>query len=133
MGTPAGMAADRRRWMQTAAALSGAGWFTAAGAAGATAGAGSADPRLPAARATPGGVLLLPLGAAPARPQAWRDDVPVLVVGHQPTLGQVAACVLGMRESDCAIKKGAVWWLRYRVRDGVAQTLIRTVQLPELM
>jgi murein DD-endopeptidase MepM/ murein hydrolase activator NlpD len=81
MGTPAGMAADRRRWMQTAAALSGAGWFTAAGAAGATAGAGSADPRLPAARATPGGVLLLPLGAAPARPQAWRDDVPVLVVG----------------------------------------------------
>ena len=59
--------------------------------------------------------------------------VPVLVVGHQPTLGQVAACVLGMRESDCAIKKGAVWWLRYRVRDGVAQTLIRTVQLPELM
>ncbi len=36
---------------------------------------------LPSARATPGGVLLLPLGAAAERPQAWQGDVPVLVLG----------------------------------------------------
>ncbi len=36
---------------------------------------------LPEARATPGGVLLLPLGAAVKRPQAWRQSVPVLVAG----------------------------------------------------
>jgi phosphohistidine phosphatase len=34
----------------------------------------------------------------------------VLVVGHQPTLGQVAARLLGGEEANWAIKKGAAWW-----------------------
>jgi murein DD-endopeptidase MepM/ murein hydrolase activator NlpD len=41
----------------------------------------AAEEGLPQARATPGGVLLLPLGASPARPQAWQGEVPVLVTG----------------------------------------------------
>ncbi len=40
------------------------------------------DSGLPQARATPGGVLLLPLGAAAERPAAWLADVPVLVLGN---------------------------------------------------
>jgi len=39
------------------------------------------DDSLPRTRAAPGGVLLLPLGAAPDRPLAWHGDVPVLVLG----------------------------------------------------
>lgn len=58
---------------------------------------------------------------------------PVVVVGHQPTLGRVVADLLGWPEGDCAIKKGALWWLRHRERDGVAQTVVLTVQTPELL
>lgn len=57
----------------------------------------------------------------------------VLVVGHQPTLGQVIARLLGLQASECVVKKGAVWWLRYREREGVGQTLLVTVQSPELL
>jgi phosphohistidine phosphatase len=58
---------------------------------------------------------------------------PVLVVGHQPTLGRVVARLLGLTEEDCSVKKGAVWWLRHRERDGVGQTVVVTVQTPELI
>jgi phosphohistidine phosphatase len=58
---------------------------------------------------------------------------PTLVVGHQPTLGRVVARLVGLAEADCSIKKGAVWWLRRRDRNGVAQTVIVTVQTPEHM
>lgn len=57
----------------------------------------------------------------------------ILVVGHQPTLGQTIAQVLGLQESECAVKKGAVWWLRSRERDGQNQTVIVTVQSPEVL
>jgi phosphohistidine phosphatase len=58
---------------------------------------------------------------------------PVLVIGHQPTLGQTVAQLLGLKESDCPVKKGAVWWLRSRDRDGQNQTVVVTVQSPEVL
>ena len=58
---------------------------------------------------------------------------PVLVIGHQPTLGQTIAQLLGLQESDCPVKKGALWWLRNRDRDGHSQTVVVTVQSPEVM
>lgn len=58
---------------------------------------------------------------------------PILVIGHQPTLGQTIAQLLGFQESDCALKKGALWWLRSRDRDGQNQTVVVTVQSPELL
>lgn len=58
---------------------------------------------------------------------------PVVVIGHQPTLGRVVSGLLGLTEPDCPIKKGALWWLRHRVRDGEAQTVLVTVQTPELL
>lgn len=59
--------------------------------------------------------------------------LPVLVVGHQPTLGQTLAQLLGLRASECPVRKGAVWWLRSRERDGSLQTVVITVQTPELL
>jgi phosphohistidine phosphatase len=38
---------------------------------------------------------------------------PVLIVGHQPTLGRVAATLLSGEEADWQFAKGSVWWLRY--------------------
>ena len=56
----------------------------------------------------------------------------VLLVGHQPYLGQLVAKLLGMQEHHCPVRKGGVWWLRTRVRDGQPQTLLLTVACPEL-
>jgi phosphohistidine phosphatase len=61
------------------------------------------------------------------------NKLPILVVGHQPVLGQTIAQLLGLRESECAVKKGALWWLRNRERDGISQTVIVTVQSPEVL
>ena len=58
---------------------------------------------------------------------------PVLVIGHQPILGQIIAQLLALKESECAVKKGALWWLRHRDRDGHSQTVVVTVQSPEVM
>ena len=57
----------------------------------------------------------------------------ILLVGHQPTLGQTIAQMLGLQESECPVKKGAVWWLRSRDRDGQNQTVVVTVQSPEML
>ncbi len=57
----------------------------------------------------------------------------VLVVGHQPMLGQTIAQLIGLSAGDCAIRKGAVWWLRQRQRGEDAQTVIVTVQSPEVL
>jgi len=76
-------------------------------------------------------------GAAPAdllELVGWPDGKStVLVVGHQPTLGQVVAHLLGLPADTCSVRKGAVWWLRSRERDGQLQTVLLTVQSPELL
>jgi phosphohistidine phosphatase len=55
------------------------------------------------------------------------------VVGHQPTLGRAAALALTGRAADWPIKKGAVWWLTRRVRDGEAEVVLRAVIGPDLV
>ena len=57
----------------------------------------------------------------------------VLVVGHQPMLGQTIAHLVGLKETECAVRKGAVWWLRQRQRLEETQTVIVTVQSPEVL
>ena len=58
---------------------------------------------------------------------------PVVVVGHQPNLGQTIAQLLGLAASECVVRRGAVWWLRYREREDGAQTVVVTVQSPEVL
>ena len=58
---------------------------------------------------------------------------PVVVVGHQPTLGQTLAHLRGMAQPSCPVRKGAVWWLRTRVREGRLQTTLIGVQVPEML
>ncbi len=53
----------------------------------------------------------------------------VLVIGHQPTLGQTIAELIGLQAHECPVKKGAVWWLHQRQQE----TLVLTVQSPELL
>lgn len=56
-----------------------------------------------------------------------------LLVGHQPQLGQLASELMGWPATDCAIKKGAVWWLRKREREGASETVVVTVQSPDFL
>lgn len=64
----------------------------------------------------------------------WPDsNEPVLVIGHQPTLGFVAARLLAEAERYWSIRKGAVWWLRHREREGVVQVVLQAVQGPDLL
>ncbi len=58
---------------------------------------------------------------------------PVLVVGHQPTLGLVAAYLISGQPQAWSVKKGAVWWLRAREREGELQVLLHAVIGPELV
>lgn len=57
----------------------------------------------------------------------------VVVIGHQPTLGQVLVNLLGLQANDFPVKKGALWWLRYRARETGDQTVVLTVQSAEFL
>ncbi len=62
----------------------------------------------------------------------WPDESgAVLVIGHQPSLGRIAALLLGGEEADWSIKKGGVWWFSNRVRNDETQTVLRAVLNPD--
>jgi phosphohistidine phosphatase len=76
--------------------------------------------------------------APEASPEALLDAArwpesgePVLIVGHQPTLGQAAALLLAGQAQPWSVKKGAAWWLRSRDREGSAAVVLHAVMGPD--
>ncbi len=64
----------------------------------------------------------------------WPDTrEPVLVVGHQPTLGQVAAFLLSGEDVSWSIRKSAVWWLTNRMRDEGNAVVLKVVIGPDFV
>ena len=59
-----------------------------------------------------------------------RGDRTVVVVGHQPTLGQAAALALTGAEDGWSLKKGALWWIQSRERGDV---IVRAVVAPDML
>jgi phosphohistidine phosphatase len=55
----------------------------------------------------------------------------VLIVGHQPVLGDTLAHLLQLKHTSLPVRKGGVWWLRTRERDGHEQTILVAVQSAE--
>lgn len=55
----------------------------------------------------------------------------VVMVGHQPTLGRLAALLLGGSDQAWSVRKAAIWWLQARERDGRTQVVLRSVVQPE--
>jgi phosphohistidine phosphatase len=77
----------------------------------------------------PGAAVDDVLGAA-----GWPDGKgAVVIVGHQPTLGWVASQLLAGRVQDWSVKKGGVWWLQSRDREGGGQVVLRAVVNPDLL
>ena len=54
----------------------------------------------------------------------------MIVVGHQPTLGQVAALLLTGEEAEWKVKKGAVWWFEVADSGGKPYASLRAVIAP---
>lgn len=57
----------------------------------------------------------------------------LILVGHQPTLGRLAALLLSGSEAEWAFKKGAVWWFSRRTRESEDQVVLRAVMSPDLL
>ena len=66
--------------------------------------------------------------AAAQWPDGTRD---VIVTGHQPTLGRVAALLLHGAEGDVSVKKGAMWWFETREREGRREVRLKAMVVPE--
>ena len=63
----------------------------------------------------------------------WPDTVgAVLMVGHQPTLGQAAASLLSGEPMDWEMKKGAIIWVAHQP-DVPGQVMLRAVLSPALL
>ncbi|TFZ08043.1 SixA phosphatase family protein [Ramlibacter humi] len=56
---------------------------------------------------------------------------PVVLVGHQPVLGELVASLMDITGGSCAVRKGSAWWLRTRERAGDRQTIVVAVQSPD--
>ncbi|AYQ87979.1 MULTISPECIES: phosphohistidine phosphatase SixA [Burkholderia] len=78
----------------------------------------------------PGGGVAEVLAAA-----GWPEGIAstVVVVGHQPTLGAVAARLLAGSDDSWSLKKGGLIWLQSRSREGGGQASLRAALSPELV
>lgn len=65
------------------------------------------------------------------REAAWPAGGRVVVVGHQPTLGEVAALLLRGEAGEVSVRKGAILWFATRERDGATETLLKAVLDPD--
>ena len=61
------------------------------------------------------------------------DDRTVVVVGHQPTLGETVALLLTGAKEPWNVKKGAVIWLAQRADGAHARTHLRAAISPDLL
>lgn len=59
---------------------------------------------------------------------------PIVIIGHQPWIGECIHWLLMEAVAPMTVRKGAVWWLQSRVREESAQEVIlRAVATPELL
>ena len=62
----------------------------------------------------------------------WPDaSSAVLIVGHQPTIGEVASYLISSIPTGLRVKKGSVWWIRSQLRDKTIESELHAVMYPE--
>ncbi len=57
----------------------------------------------------------------------------VLIVGHQPTLGMVAAYAMTGEAQSWHVKQAAVWWISSDLHGDMQQSFLRSVMSPDLL
>lgn len=65
----------------------------------------------------------------------WPDSrETVMLVGHQPSLGDVAARLITPKQNECAVRKANVWWITQKERDGEGlRTYLKAIMSPDLV
>jgi phosphohistidine phosphatase len=66
----------------------------------------------------------------------WPDArEPVLVVGHQPTLGQIASLLLAGTAQSWTVRKASAWWIVARddATDGDSDCYLKAVMGPDVL
>ena len=58
---------------------------------------------------------------------------PVLIVGHQPTLGQVAALLMSGQAQYWEMKKASAWWFVQREPNDPGSLYLKAVMAPDLI
>ena len=61
------------------------------------------------------------------------SDQNVIVVGHQPTLGMVAARLANGVDGYFSVKKGAIWWFRLSPQEGDTQAVLVAMMTPDMV
>lgn len=64
----------------------------------------------------------------------WPDGRdPVLVVGHQPILGQVASLLIAGTTQDWTIRKGSAWWIVQKERGDDGSNYLKAIMGADLV
>lgn len=65
----------------------------------------------------------------------WPDHKrSVLIIGHQPTLGMLAARLLFPGAVECDIRKGSVWWITQKAAENqITEHYLKVVMAPSLL
>ena len=64
----------------------------------------------------------------------WPDGrEPVLVVGHQPTLGQVCALLLSGMTQDWVVRKGSIVWISQRDEEEMNGLYLKAALSPAML
>jgi phosphohistidine phosphatase len=62
-----------------------------------------------------------------------KESGAVVIVGHQPALGECIASILELESQTISIPKGAFWWLSTRDQGDGARLVVRAVLTPQLL
>lgn len=57
----------------------------------------------------------------------------VVVVGHQPTLGEVAAFLMSGDPVEWSVRKGAIWWFSSKNKGDIAEVVLHASISPDML
>ena len=57
----------------------------------------------------------------------------VVIVGHQPTLGEVASYLVPVIPLGLSVKKGSVWWIQCQKKKNIIEPVLHAVIYPEML
>lgn len=57
----------------------------------------------------------------------------VVIVGHQPTLGEIVSYLIPVIPAGLRVKRGSVLWIRNEEKDGTIESKLHAVIYPEML
>ncbi|MBX3617930.1 phosphohistidine phosphatase SixA [Nitrosomonas sp.] len=57
----------------------------------------------------------------------------VVIVGHQPTIGEVVSHLIPVVPSGLNVRKGSVWWIRGEEKNNEIEAILHAVIYPDML